>query len=690
MIILQVLDKFFELVFLKLSRSRRRQEMICAKIRLTTGLNRYGTRLKSKQVILSVWDPELIWSPAETLFFKKANIVSESSTSSMIARISAMESPTSPSPQPKISHPSLPQPFVTTDLDDTLPRFSRPSSASAIYRKPSNTRKKNTLRAIRLRRSLSADPSRSSATSGSDFSIAQYTIDLQKLGEKESELTMNELEDKIDSINSEFDGPKDFTLNMEKWMRGSEKWRKAGGHEDNQSDDGDDEKGDNSEEEIGDENSQPAEESGEESEFVPLSTSTPAVFGKQMKVGEDRLKIPEKQIHQPPPLSRLNTETMQNRAAEEVFDQISALQAEVEKLRIENENSRLSKDALNQQYGHLQAENDEIKAELRNVRNDALNLQQEIKLSEKALALERKSREDAGTRVSSLRAKFDPVVQELAITRSTAESEKLAVDTRIATLDAKLQKLQTDNAEQQMDAQKTQNANVVKFQDLRSELDICKGEIKAFQQALNSRFNLREEDRAVARTAPKQTTASHGSESNTGVLKIKLSHANEQLTESRRVVETVEDENDRLTQENERLRMENTKLALEVEKKNAVAEAAESRVKDLSEEIDHIQAEKNAGSIEEGVREAEIDDLRQQHEANLFEVKSHHEKQLKVLKSALHRVGDGMRKRENRLQDSYQEQIATLKEEITTLQARPNPPADPSSPSTFDFRNTIR
>lgn len=609
-----------------------------------------------------------------------------------------MDLPTSPSPRPENFQPPLPLPLpsLTANLGEPLPQFQRPSSASATHRNASSGEKRHVVRAVRRRQTRSAPSSRSTTASESDFSMAQYTIDLEKLGEKASGLTMDALEETIEPVGSEGEGPKDFTINMEKWMRGAEKWRKAGGQEGMENGDGEDENRDHSEGEMGNEHPQHEEGIREESEFVPLSTSTPATFGKR-KIGEGELKLPEKEINQPPLPSRLNSEMMQNQVAEEVFDQISALQAEVERLRVEFENNA---ETLVDYIQHLQAEIDEIKADQGKAKIKAGHLQEGLKLCEDARTLDRISSDDAASRVGLLDSKFDLVLQELAIARSTAESEKLAAETKISTLDAKVQKLQTDNAKQQTEVQKIQQAKAVEFQDLKSELDACKGEIKAYQQALQSR----EEDRPVPMANLNQTTAAHNPESNTTVLKLELGHANEQLAESRQAVETVEDENDRLTQENERQRMENRELISDIEKKNALINAAESKANDLTEEIDHIEAEKNAGSVAESVREAEIDalqqnhlaeidDLRQRHLAEIDDLRQHHEACINGLECALDRLlkdsQKALRRTEYRLQSSHKGEIAALKEQITTLEARLKSSTEPtSSTSTLSLRNT--
>lgn len=96
-----------------------------------------------------------------------------------------------------------------------------------------------------------------------------YTIDLEALGEKPSSVVVEDRELQRDVVDSEDDGPADFTLNLEKWMRGTEKWKKENGE--NGVDDSPVAEGDQE---------QNAAQAGvhdglEESAFEPVAASTP-------------------------------------------------------------------------------------------------------------------------------------------------------------------------------------------------------------------------------------------------------------------------------------------------------------------------------------------------------------------------------------------------------------------------------
>lgn len=499
-----------------------------------------------------------------------------------------------------------------------------------------------------------------------------------------------------ESIRSDDEGPEDFTLNMEKWMRGNEKWRKAGGQEGDEYEQEEGEAGHDveeeeeeekeKEEEVMDAISPDQEDFGEESEFVPLSTSTPATFGKTKKILQDRKETLENDTPRPPPLSRLNTELLQNKATEEVLEQISSLEAEVQRLRLESENDRLSNIATERQKNQVQAENDDMIAELLDIRNEVTKLQKQAKLADDALALERQNREDSRSKVGSLRAKFEPMAQELAIARSTADAEKQANEARIETLESKLLGLHDENAKQQREVETCQHAQSTELKSLKSELDVCKVEIKAYQQTLGQR---EENYSAVMTNLNKKIDITLASESKTAALKMELDHAHKQLTEIKRTVDGVEDENDCLRQENERQRKEIADLETSVDVKDALIKSAEIKISDLRDEISSIQAEKNAGTMEEGVREAEMEDLRKQHRTTLLDAKLAHDQQLKTLKTTISRAGDGMRKREARLQKGHQEELSSLKKEIIALKARHDCPPESPPPSDQELRNAI-
>ena len=269
-------------------------------------------------------------------------------------------------------------------------------------------------------------------TMSGQFSLGGFQLDLGNF-EKSSNMIMTDRKRIVSNIASEDDGPTDFTLNMEKWMKGTDAYKKD-----------DPEKGQETESQAGEEPiEQPTPASGthltikagerpapdpfareEISGFTgePLFSNTPSPMCLRRRptvedVPNDSAhplpasaypRLAEKVIPRAPdsptplsrrgsgssqgppadilmrsrrssdprapdsptplarqgsgsqqaqetqptslplpaPLSRLNTETKQNNAAEEVFSHISALQAEVERLRLENQTIRSTNSSL--------------------------------------------------------------------------------------------------------------------------------------------------------------------------------------------------------------------------------------------------------------------------------------------------------------------------------------------------------
>ena len=589
-------------------------------------------------------------------------------------------------------------------------------------------------------------------------------------------MTMPEGEREVAGIASEDEGPEDFTLNMEKWMRGNEMWRREGGGDAEEGDRKDigkniqeedeiEKSGDMEEEEREDEhdaevdtedddeegqyedrqgvgNTRINDDHADESEFEPLSTSMPGPLVSQKRTTQVDVGSADKVNLQTPPLSRLNTETLQNRAAEEVFDQISALQAEVEELRIGDQSNRYMNEMLKRAHVSDQEENGRLRTDLQNVQKVVMGLQEEKEAIEKALAREIKFREDAGSKVGSLRAKFEPVVQELAVVRSTADAEKKVAETKIATLEAKLLKSQMETTREQKDSKAVQDAKDVEinslksqFQDLKRESSSCRQAIEAqllasqreiakerkdfealqvtsqdeilhlkskldrYQQEILSHqqaLQEREEDHTfeITKLASK-VEAAKDLESSLAVQKMDLDHAHDQLRETRRIVEAVEQENDRFTKENERQRKEVAEVKGLLAEKEMELRAAESTIDKLQDELAGHQAGKNGGTADAEAHKSALQDLQQQHQISIQELRTAHEKELKSLKSTILRASDGMRKREHRFEKSHREELAGLRQKIATLKKPPAPSKPPfpdpaASADVTELRDAVR
>ena len=273
---------------------------------------------------------------------------------------------------------------------------------------------------------------------------------------------------------------------------------------------------------------------------------------------------------------------VQNQAAEEVFERISALQAEVERMRIEDEERRLACQEIEQENELLRDERAEL-VERHEAEKDALR-RQHSQLTDHWKEQLRLKEQDVNasspSKVSSLRAKFEPAVQELATVKAEAESSRIAADERINALEKdlhatrkqlnglqdaeaarkaaedmnkalvkELQVARDETRRYQSQIESNQEANAATIKDLSAELETKNNEI-----ALERKESIHRSNEAVSLTESieQRDQELRGLESDFKAVQMELDHAHKQLAESRRIVETIEDENDRLVQQNDR------------------------------------------------------------------------------------------------------------------------------------------
>lgn len=431
---------------------------------------------------------------------------------------------------------------------------------------------------------------------------------------------------------SEYEGPKDFTLNLESWIRGSKKWPQGGIHaedEEEEEEEGEQEDGQHAEDEHehqyeGQHDDKHPDEQGEvntvldagndsqdkmadESDFEPLGTSTPAPWAKQKSIGlESGSSTHERILHatpepplstetipdsdekiadasesepqspsipttwanqqgtgytsanapqdknlearpgarldeetapntagrgtngclyepmgtytaaastnkcdndseaagstefgRPPPISRLNTEKIQNRAAEEVLDQISSLQAELEKLQLQDESNRYMNEMLKRAHVGDQEENGRLRADLRNVKEEAVKWQAQASALEKAVGMEQKARDDANAKVGSMQAKVELMARELEVVRSTAEAQKSAADGKITELQDKIRASQMNLVKELQEHKIRQDSSQSVMQDLRLELQEQKTIQGSNQSLINDLRSVLQEHKIV-------------------------------------------------------------------------------------------------------------------------------------------------------------------------------------------------
>ena len=563
---------------------------------------------------------------------------------------------------------------------------------------------------------------------GSDYFDGDYSIDLGALGDSSSSVVLEERVPRREQIPSEDDGPEDFTLNLEKWMRGTGKWEKKKDikkSSDEHDPEDDQQKGAQVE----------LEEAIDESIFEPVGTSTPAPVNHAIEDLQEEARLGA------PPLSRLNTETRQDNAAEEVFDRIAALQAEVESMRMEEENRRLAHKALEQENKEMKVEH-KAALEREQSRHNTLHqeheqLQKAHRDTQEALQQEneqlKQNYDDAieqlqvlaqessphGLKADRVDGTDGPAATELAKLKAKGEANQIEAEAMINALKSKLRSFQDECLALKAEIESIKEAYDLKVKELNSELEARKneialdrkesiergnevaslaatieqkdndiyalnGEIKALRMELRraqdqlAELDARKNEIALERKESIQRGNEAASLADTieqkekeiyalngevKAIKMELEHAQQQLAETRRIMETVEDENDRLMQQNDRQADEVKDLKATVKdyaSKERLTRAYTSSTKETQHDDDLER-------IDKATHEAALEALSQQHKGTLESLGNTHGKELQILRSALMKASLAMQKREAKLARVHKEEVASLKEEIADL-----------------------
>ena len=511
-----------------------------------------------------------------------------------------------------------------------------------------------------------------------------YEVDLGGLGDKPSSIVVEDAVQLRDDVPSEDEGPEDFTQNMEMWIRGNKKWEPtrneelAEGHEPDP------------DPELDLRHAMAGDEASEESVFEPLGTSTPAPKSNHVIIQNG---VEEEGRMQPPPLTRLSTEMAQNQAAEEVFDRISALQAEVESLRAEGEarianhqalqeehrdlierhessenDHRIKYDVFRDEYARLETANTAVKDTLKREKKD---LTREYNSAMEQIRLLDEQHQETGD--GSLEEQNHRLHQELEAIKKAAEKEGSAAKSEIESLHQELESCRS-------------NVNIAedKLQSLkeihRSEVDQLKLELESRQKevALERKESI---DRAneVASLADsisekEQKILEKGDEVKS--LNNELGHTLEQLAETRRIVESVEDENECLERRNERQASEIADLMASIMNEK------------LHEPTTYPPKEKSVKLIEEVTHKAILEALAQQHQIMLTSQRADYEKELQTFRDVLLQIKEESAKNTNALVKAHAEQIDSLKDQLTTLQSQKL--SSPPSSSEAELRTAIR
>lgn len=524
--------------------------------------------------------------------------------------------------------------------------------------------------------------------------LGDYTIDLGGLGDKPSSMVVGDLEKERDEVGSDDEGPEDFTVNMEKWIRGGEKWRKEQGDEALvEAHDDSDEAGEDPQEYT--QETRADQGLPEESVFEPLGTSTPAPLKSDAIIERG---VREEARLQAPPLSRMNTEKLQDQAAEEVFERISALQAEVERMRLEDEDRRLAYQEVEHENDFLRNERVEL-LERHGAEKDLLNKQhsqsrgrweEQLRLKEQEVSASNSSK------VASLRVKFEPAVQELTAVKADAESYRQAAEERIRVLEEQLHAAREESKERQ-DALASRNAANGKNKVLEEELETAREETKRYQSqitlmqeanaatvkdlvtdlemknneiALERKESIHRGNEAVSLTESidQKDQELRTLNSELKAIRMELDHAHEQLAETRRIVETVEGENERLVHQNDRQAQDMVDLEKLINRQNVKEASAEP----IDEKDSHQGVE--AGNINEATYQDALEKT-EKFDSILASLKATHAKELQTLRSALLKAGEGMQKREARLKNAHRAETASLNQKIATLEKQHHEPS---------------
>jgi len=530
------------------------------------------------------------------------------------------------------------------------------------------------------------------------FDLGNYTIDLANLGQSSAggrdlfaAIGGSEIETPVrerETVASKDDGPEDFTINLGKWIRGNGEWR----NEDDDAEKGKEENGERRLVDIMDgsrrKGRQPSSEDLPEGENVEESvvvTTAPHIPGKEAAKPQEPSKTP--------PTTPLNHRSHYDKALPISPPKPSALQVELENLRRQAESYRREIESLDQERVQLDAENEDMAEELRAAK---LSIEQ----SEKARVdyhqrwdNASKEQEACASDLTSLQTKFQSLSQELESTRTHAETIRMVSAQEIATLKEKLQTTQGQLGELP-ELKDHALADSAELSSLRTELARCKqdlldqrGESKSHEEALTSKV---EDFRARAMAAEKTA-------SNVAFLNQELEHTQAQLTETRRLLETVEDENDRFTQRNERQAEEFKELQItvgdskrlmqslqeDIKEKDVRLEKLEGEVKQLQLELGDTKTQQDQHELldstarssekidtaEADMRLADqLDTLSTHYEEELASLKRVHEAEIKKLKGTLLRAADGMRKREARITKTHAEEVKMLREDMARLE----------------------
>lgn len=436
--------------------------------------------------------------------------------------------------------------------------------------------------------------------------LEDYEIDLGGLGDKPSSVVVEDRQEEREEVASEADGPEDFTLNMEAWMRENGKAVKAG-----------DVPSDLDEQRSGlkHELQDATLDFGHEDESIldPLEISTP--FTKNNDV--DHVEAQEEAHADKRPLFiRGETELQQNQAAEEVFERISALQAEVEEMRKAEEKRRSAYQRLTQENALLRKD----QARLGFLEGDNSKL--------------RKQNADLQAKIQERKLDFAATASAMG---SPSPGESLEVEQHFIASDEKIQTLEAGLKASHSMVRKLREEmgeddaiHRVKVEGLKedlerihAEIDVKNGQIADFEQDADTQTEIvKHRDQLIARL----TTDAQ-------VAHTELERVQQEARESRRIAQSIEEENDRLTTHNRQQTEDMAATEDALQGKVREIQTAHATIAALQDTLQGaVVYDENVSSPEKVSHEAALDALKQAHSTTVTSLNQKFARQLQLFK----------------------------------------------------------
>lgn len=198
------------------------------------------------------------------------------------------------------------------------------------------------------------------------------------------------------------------------------------------------------------------------------------------------------------------------------------------------------------------------------------------------------------------------------------------------------------------------------IKNLRSELQACRNDLQQREATFNEQ--LRAKDAIIQSLKEEKVKAATTSGD-------ELHQARDQLMETRRTLRDVEDEHDNIAQENQRQAetIENLQRELE-EERLKIPDSVDAQLMDLQDEVTRMQNQKTTDTISYAEHRLALDKLQDDHAAATEALNAKSKKELNMLRAAIIKAGESMKKRELRLTASHEKEARESKQQMSSLQ----------------------